>query len=97
MRVSLCYPNVGVAQAQAFGVAASIDSLRFGAVSTNPTVPQYWLDDFALSDEPTFIGPVVPPPTAAWSMWDGPQELPLTLDGVWDGTTVAPLSYDTVT
>ena len=29
-----------------------------------------------------------------WSLWDGSQEIPLTLDGVWNGTTIVPANTE---
>lgn len=74
----------------------SFEIIRFGPVTTSPTVPTFWLDDLALSDEPVLIGPAVSsqPEPSDWTLWDGVEEVPLTLEGVWDGAQIYPLTVE---
>ncbi|SDH68604.1 hypothetical protein SAMN05421505_12076 [Sinosporangium album] len=95
------YPGdatVPLATATATGLPSSgFDTVRFGPNSSTPTTPQFRYRHFAASDTAAPIGPVVPPPDAAWTVWDGAAEQPLTLEGVWDGAAIIPATYDTVT
>ncbi|MEU4726528.1 hypothetical protein AB0G06_43615 [Nonomuraea dietziae] len=90
--------NTVIATATATTVTTvDMDAVRFGPFSTAPTVPTFYLDDFALSDTAALIGPPSPAPSGAtWSLWNGTSEVPLSLEGVWNGTSVTPLSFDRV-
>ncbi|MFT3871532.1 MAG: hypothetical protein QM714_02630 [Nocardioides sp.] len=64
------------------------------------TPPAYASFGFSNSSGKTIAAIEVRDPAAAaaaWSLWDGTTEEPLTLDGTWDGTTIQTLDYDTVT
>lgn len=72
-------------------------SFRLGNVTTTPTIPTFYVDDVALANTATLIGPSVTAPTSPFKLWNGTTESPLTIDGVWNGTTIVPLTYDLVT
>jgi hypothetical protein len=76
--------------------AGSITDIAFGS-TLSTTFPTFYIDDMAVADSATPIGPAqLIEPTANWTLWNGTSEVPLTLDGTWDGSTVTPASFDSV-
>lgn len=75
-------------------VGSTIDTIRVGPINTTAVAP-FYVDDLAVSDTATEIGPL-DPPALTWTLWDGATEIPLTLDGVWTGTSTVAATFDTV-
>lgn len=74
------------------GVVAT-HRLQFGNTNTTPTYPKTSWDSIAFADEAVLIGAINPeePPTTSLYLWDGSEELPLSVDGVWDGSVAIPM------
>jgi hypothetical protein len=69
-------------------VGSSLDALRVGNTNTSPTWPRFYLDDLAVADAATPIGPRVRLVAGEWPVpveWDAgrPQAIEL-LAGEWD-------------
>lgn len=64
----------------------SRNNVLFGNYNVNNVVPVMTMDDFAISDTATLIGPKVVPSTPTVTVWNGTAEVSATLS-VWDGTT----------
>jgi hypothetical protein len=80
----------------AFSASAFVPAKwNIGGISSG-TGTTVHIDTFQAVSGLTWIGPVAPP-SAIWTLWDGTQEIPLTLEGVWDGSTVQSASFDQIT
>lgn len=90
-----------VASVASGGLSAgsALEAIRFGMPATSPVWPTLWLDEMAVADEATEIGPVPPPPVPI----PPPPRFPLQdryellLDGTWTDITGWVYDRDAVT
>lgn len=71
---------------QFYGMVGIVDD------GTNLTLTYNGYDNFDVSQVTLSKAYVVAPVSSAWSLWDGTQETPLTLEGVWNGASVDPVT-----
>lgn len=81
------------------GTGSGLEAVRWGMPATSPTWPTLWLDEMAVADEATEIGPVPAPPVPT----PPPPRFPLQdryellLDGTWTDITGWVYDRDEVT
>lgn len=77
-------------------VTTSSRQARWGSPSGANLLPRMYLDNMAVNNTATLLGPITPPAPSAFKLWNGTAEAALNVAGVWDGTTIQSLGSPVV-